>query len=972
MEDQGGRRMGETAGQPVWATRSPSRGTAQIDASSGRLLHVSSSLCQLLGYSEDELRQKKLSDLAQPEDRTGSLAAWRSLLETGEEELTFEMRCRCKDGGVRWLHVTGVFVRDVRQRPYRAVVFVEDITEPRNAEERALAAEQALAESEARLRNIFYSDMAPMAFWTHDGRIIEANDAYLKLVGHTREEVAAGLVRWDADRLPEDRAAGDRALAELRSSRWAFTPFERTYVLRDGTRIKMLVSGCLLPGQRYEEAGFAIVLDVTELRQSEAAIRRCEQIFRAIGESIDYGVWVSDADGRNVYASNAFLRMAGIMQEQCSEHGWIETLHPEDRHKVAIFERCVQTGEPFEEELRYLGPQGTVHPVLNRGVPVRDEQGKITAWVGICLDVSKLKRTEEALRESEGRLLAALDEAQRVLAERERLEDELRARERELASLMANSPDVIYRLDLGLRCTFMSPTSGTVMGFPPEHYIGKTPRENGLPPDVIEVSEAACREALATARPQRMEFSLGERRFRARIIPELGPTGTVDSFMGITEDVTAERLAEEERQKLLDSERAARDEAERVSRVKDDFVATLSHELRSPINAILGWARILRGRAPEAQTLARGLEVIERNARLQADMVSELLDMSRIVSGKLRLDVQPVDLPSVIRSALEAIQLAAETKGIAVGSSIDPEASSLRGDPARIHQVVWNLLSNAVKFTPPGGRIDVALRRAGAHAALSVTDTGMGIAPQFLPHLFERFRQADASSTRKHGGLGIGLSIVKHLVELHGGTVEVASRGEHLGATFTVRLPLAGVSQEAPDAAARPSEACAEALADYPGASLAGLRVLVVDDQPDAREVAQRVLEECEATVTTAGSSAEALAILSQERPDVLVSDLGMPGEDGFQLIRRVRGLGEARGGATPAVALSALARAEDKARALGAGYQAHVAKPLDPAELVGVIAALTKDRTGRTNQTEPTDPTEPTEPTNPTDRTSQ
>ncbi|WP_437283244.1 PAS domain S-box protein [Sorangium sp. So ce375] len=943
-----GQRMGETAGQPVWATRSPSRGTAQIDAASGRLLCVSASLCQLLGYSEGELLRKKLSDLALPEDRTGSFAAWRSLLEADAEELTFEMRCRCKDGGVRWLHVTGVFVRDARQRPYRAVVLVEDITAPRNTEERALAAEQALAESEAKLRNIFYSNMAPMAFWMPGGRIVEANDAYLELVAHTREELDAGLVRWDFDLLPEDRAADDRALAELLSSRWTFTPYERTYRLRDGRRLTMLVSGCLLPGGRYEEGGFGIALDVTEHRQTEAAIRKCEQIFRAIGESIDYGLWVSDAEGRNVYASNAFLRMAGIMQEQCSEHGWIDSLHPDDRHKVAIFEQCVRTGEPFEEELRYLGPEGAVHPVLNRGVPVRDEQGNITAWVGICLDVSKLKQTEAALRESEGRLRAALDEAQRVIAERERLEDELRARERELASLMANSPDIIYRLDLDLRCTFMSPTSVTVMGFPPEHYIGKTPHENGLPLEVIEASAAACREALATTRPQRLEFSLGERRFRARIIPELGPDGAVDSFMGITEDVTAERLAEEERLKLLESERAARDEAERVSRVKDDFVATLSHELRSPINAILGWARILRGRAPEPQTLERGLEVIERNARLQADMVSELLDMSRIVSGKLRLDVQSVDLPMVIQSALEAIQLAAETKGITVASSIDPAASSLRGDPARIHQVVWNLLSNAVKFTPPGGRIDVALRRVGASAALSVTDTGMGVAPQFLPHLFERFRQADASSTRKHGGLGIGLSIVKHLVELHGGTVEVASRGEALGATFTVRLPLAGVSQEARGAAERPSAPSAEALADPPGASLAGVRVLVVDDQPDAREVAQRVLEECEATVTTAGSAAEALAILERERLDVLVSDLGMPGEDGFQLIRRVRALGEARGGATPAVALSALARAEDKARALCAGYHAHVAKPLDPAELVGVIAALAKERVGR------------------------
>ncbi|XXY50920.1 ATP-binding protein [Sorangium sp. So ce269] len=723
--------MGETAGQPAWAIRSSGSGCAQLDAPGGHILHVSSSLCRLLGHAEQELLGMKLLDLALAEDRAGSLAAWRSLLEGGGDELTFEMRCRCKDGGIRSLQVTGVLVGDAHDRPYRVVVFVEDITEQRRGEERA----------------------------------------------------------------------------ELLSGRWASTPFERTAERPDDTRVQTLVSGCLLPAH---------------------------------------------------------------------------------------------------------------------------------------------KRTEEALRESERRLRAALDEARRALAERERLEDELRRRERQLASLMANSPDAIYRMDLDLRCTFMSPTSLAVTGLPPEHYVGRTPRENGLPLEVCEAGEAACREAQRTGKPQRMEFSLGARRFRARYIPELGPDGAVESFMGITEDVTAERLADEERQKLLESERAARDEAERASRVKDDFVATLSHELRSPINAILGWARILRSRAQEPQALARGLEVIERNARLQSDMVSELLDMSRVVSGKLRLDVQPVDLPAVLQGALEAVKLAAEAKGLTVVSRVEPEAGSLRGDPARLQQVAWNLLSNAAKFTPAGGRIDIALRRAGAFAELSVTDTGPGIAPQFLPHLFERFRQADASSTRKYGGLGIGLSIVKHLVELHGGTVEVASGGEGRGATFTVKLPLAGASPQAPGATQRPTSARAEALADYPAAELTGVRVLVVDDQPDAREVAQRVLEECAASVTTVGSAAEAMAALERERPDVLVSDLGMPCEDGFQLIRRVRGLGPARGGATPAVALSALARAEDRARALGAGYQAHVAKPVDPAEFVGVVAALVRERAPR------------------------
>ncbi|WP_438002716.1 PAS domain S-box protein [Sorangium sp. So ce321] len=814
--------MGESTGQPAWATRSYGPGSAQLDASSGRLLRVSSSLCRLLGYSESELLQRRLPDLALPEDRTSARATWRSLFEGDTDEITLEMRCAHKDGSARLVRITGTSVREAREQPYRVAVFVEDVTELDRAERRALAAERALAESETRAKTVFYSDIAPMSYWKPDGRITEANDAYLQLVGYTQEELRAGLVRWDDLTLPEERGGDDRAMAELASGQRRCTPYKKEYVRRDGTRVPVLLSGCLLPGGRSEDGGVALALDITELR-----------------------------------------------------------------------------------------------------------------------------RAEEALRESERQLRAALGEARQALAERERLEAELRRSERQLASLIANSPDAIYRLDLDLRCMFMSATSTTVIGLPPEHCVGKTPRENGFPPDVSEAGEAACREAVATGKPQRMEFSVGERRYRARIIPELGPDGAVESFLGICEDVTTERLAEEERQKLLESERAARDEAERVSRVKDDFVATLSHELRAPINAILGWARILRSRAPDAQALARGLEVIERNARLQADMVSELLDMSRIISGKMRLDVQRVDLPVVIQSAIESIKLAAEVKGLTVASSVDPEAISLKGDPARLQQVVWNLLSNAAKFTPSGGRIDIALRRDGAFAEVSVTDTGAGIAPQFLPYVFERFRQADASSTRKYGGLGIGLSIVKHLVELHGGTVEVASPGEGQGTAFTVRLPLAGVSQQEPDAAQRPGAARAEALADCPAAELTGVRVLVVDDQPDAREVAQRVLEECGASVTTAESAAEALAALERERPDVLVSDLGMPCEDGFQLIRRVRGLDPARGGATPAVALSALARAEDKARALGAGYQAHVAKPLDPAVLVGVIAALVRGRTG-------------------------
>ncbi|MEZ0266515.1 MAG: GAF domain-containing protein [Phycisphaerae bacterium] len=409
-------------------------------------------------------------------------------------------------------------------------------------------------------------------------------------------------------------------------------------------------------------------------------------------------------------------------------------------------------------------------------------------------------------------------------------------------------------------------------------------------------------------------------------------------------DVTERKAGEREREELLLRERAARAEAERASRMKDEFLATLSHELRTPLNAILGWAQVLRSDGTTADDQAQGLEVIERNARAQTRIIEDLLDMSRIISGKVRLDVQRVDLAPVVRAAIETVQPTADARGVRVQAILDPAARPVSGDPGRLQQVFWNLLSNAIKFTPRGGRVQVLLGRVNSHLEVSVTDTGEGIRPEFLPHVFDRFRQADASTTRRHGGLGLGLAIVKQLVELHGGSVRAKSAGPGAGATFIVALPLTVV-----DAAPAPDDEPGERRHPAQGGAadlgtcvkIAGMRVLVVDDEPDARALLARVLEGCEARVRTAGSADEALALLAAERPDVLVSDIGMPGEDGYALIRKVRSLGPDRGGAVPAIALTAYARAEDRMRAVLAGFQMHVAKPVEPAELITMVASL-------------------------------
>jgi hypothetical protein len=375
--------------------------------------------------------------------------------------------------------------------------------------------------------------------------------------------------------------------------------------------------------------------------------------------------------------------------------------------------------------------------------------------------------------------------------------------------------------------------------------------------------------------------------------------------------------------------------------MKDDFVATLSHELRTPLNAILGWAQILARSRDLSADVVDGLSVIERNARSQAQMIDDLLEMSRIISGKLRLDLQDTDLPKIVHAAIETVQLAADSRDIRIEKLIDPlPGIGTTGDPNRLQQVVWNLLSNAVKFTPKGGKIQVVLERVESHVELSVSDTGMGIKPEFLPHVFDRFRQADASAGRTHGGLGLGLSIVRNLVELHGGTVRAESLGEGQGSTFVVSLPVRVVSID-PRAPHLHPNAQATPL-DCETLNLKGVRVLVVDDEPDARLLVKRLLEECECVVSAVGSGEEALQLSGTSGFDVLVSDIGMPNEDGYAFIRRWREQ-EAKAGRpkTPAVALTAYARAEDRRRAILAGYQAHIAKPVETGELLAVVASL-------------------------------
>ncbi|HEX8335359.1 MAG TPA: ATP-binding protein [Pyrinomonadaceae bacterium] len=438
----------------------------------------------------------------------------------------------------------------------------------------------------------------------------------------------------------------------------------------------------------------------------------------------------------------------------------------------------------------------------------------------------------------------------------------------------------------------------------------------------------------------------------ARISPLLDVGGRVIGTVTVIEDVT-ERVAREAalqeevdaRTRALAREKAAREEAEEANHLKDEFLATVSHELRTPLTAILGWSNmLLTGHLGDAAR-DRALETIHRNAQSQNQLISDLLDVSRIISGKLRLDLRTVDLPKVIEAAVEATRPAAEGKGVSLSTSLDPYAGPVNGDADRLQQVVWNLLTNAIKFTPEGGQILVKSEVVETRVEVTVRDTGMGISPEFLPHIFDRFRQANPGTNRIHGGMGLGLSIVRQLVELHGGTIRAESGGEGQGATFIVSLPFVAVEEEMRLAERRPAAAAVRLEIECPP-GLQGLRVLIVEDEADTRDMLRAVLEHCNVEVITAGTVSEALEAISHLRPDVLISDLGMPEDDGYSLIAKVRALPAERGGQIPAAALTAYVRAEDRVRVLRSGFQLHVPKPVEPAELVTVVAHLS-GRTG-------------------------
>ncbi|MEO8798969.1 MAG: ATP-binding protein, partial [Polyangiaceae bacterium] len=563
--------------------------------------------------------------------------------------------------------------------------------------------------------------------------------------------------------------------------------------------------------------------------------------------------------------------------------------------------------------------------------PIRDAAGTLSGVVLVFRDASEKRRIEEERRSLLAQSLRATKEAEAARAE--------------LEGLFMQAPAPI--------CIVRGPAH--VFAFANPAYVELVGTGRAL----VGLS---VREALPELEGQGFyELLDGVYRTGERFVGESVPiklqrgaesvdrflTFIYDAFRDIDDnivgvlvmafDVTDNVLARQSVQTTLATTEAARRDAEAASRTKDEFLATASHELRTPLSAILGWARMLRGETLDAASFVRGLEVIERNAQVQVQLIEDMLDGSRIISGKLHLEIRSLDFAIVVQAAVDAVRPAAAARNIGIEVALGA-TERLRGDPDRLQQVVWNLLNNAIKFTPKGGHIHVELGRSGTHIELVVRDSGQGIEGDFLPHVFDRFRQADGTSTRRHGGLGLGLALVRHLVEAHGGSVRAASEGPGKGATFTVLLPVLAVYPDVAPIEGPRLTPVGGSSPNAPRGSLSGLTILVVDDENDVRDLVATLLEMHGAVVKTAGSVEQAMTVLEETTPSILISDIGMPEADGYSLLRRVRAL-EGPSGRVPAIALTAYAREEDRRRAAEAGFQTHVAKPVDPSTLVRLVA---------------------------------
>ena len=789
-----------------------------------------------------------------------------------------------------------------------------------------LSAEQlarAQIENQETTRRILESTLDAVISADSSGRVTAWNREAERMFGRSGSEIL-GCLLHECLLAPQDRAAFLSGLEEFRATGHSSIldrRIELSGLRRDGEEFPLEIA---LAAIGHGDTFFsAFIRDISDRRRIEKEIRALVEEFRATFECVGIGhVQIDVPSGRFLRVNPKMCEITAFSADELVGRTFTSLIPPRSPESERIRLEALARGEtglaPIETQL--VRPDGQPVSVHITATLIREAHGRPLRVLAVVQDLSELRKAQSALQATEKRF-----------------------------QLMADSAAVLV---------WMSGPDRQFTWFsrPWKEFTGRTMTQelgygwmDGIHPNDLGRCKETYAAAFAERRPFTMEYRLRRhddewRWMLDNAVPLYGQRGEFNGYIGSCIDISDRKRAEEQRERLLESERLARSEAERVSRIKDEFLATLSHELRTPLQAMLGWTRLLGTDQLDAAQARHGLEIIERNVTLQKRLIEDLLDMSRIVQGKMQLDMKPIDVKVVVDAAIDVVRPLADSKSTRITAWFDPTAGPVQGDAQRLQQAIWNLLSNAIKFTPSGGEIGVRVSHAEDHVEISVRDTGQGISSEFLPFVFERFRQQDASTTRRQGGLGIGLAIVRNLVELHGGHVHAASPGEGQGATFSIELPLntsqsASLQEERPH---RPGIAPRKRRDKVRPSGVMGLRILVVDDERDACELLQRVLTEQGAEVVAANSVPDAIAAYQSFRPQVLVSDIGMPGHDGYELIRTIRQM--EHGDHIPAIALTAFARQEDRELAIHAGFQLHLSKPVEPAELSAAVARLARD----------------------------